>query len=174
MIPSKLGGYPVTSIGGYAFSGCSGLTNVTIPTEIKKIEDHAFRGCEGLTEIVVPKSVEHIGQAAFTGCINLTRVELPFVGSERGNTGCRESLFGYVFGRYVDPKTDEFVQNYNDEDYATTCLPQSLKEVVITYESLIAFGAFDGCSRLTSVNYLKTPTRIKRYAFSDVLRIIGG
>ena len=30
MIPSTLGGIPVTSIGGAAFSGCSGLTSVTI------------------------------------------------------------------------------------------------------------------------------------------------
>ena len=30
-IPSTLGGKPVTSIGEYAFYGCSGLTSVTIP-----------------------------------------------------------------------------------------------------------------------------------------------
>ena len=30
-IPSILGGYPVTSIGGYAFFNCSRLTCVTIP-----------------------------------------------------------------------------------------------------------------------------------------------
>jgi len=30
-IPASLGGYPVTSIGDYAFYYCSGLTSVTIP-----------------------------------------------------------------------------------------------------------------------------------------------
>ena len=30
-IPSTLGGYPVTSIGSYAFYNCSSLTSVTIP-----------------------------------------------------------------------------------------------------------------------------------------------
>ena len=34
-IPSTLGGYTVTSIGDYAFNGCSGLTSVSIVTEIK-------------------------------------------------------------------------------------------------------------------------------------------
>ena len=32
----------VTSIGGYAFSRCSGLTSVTLPTSVTSIGDRAF------------------------------------------------------------------------------------------------------------------------------------
>jgi hypothetical protein len=37
--------YSVTSIGYYAFWGCSDLTSVTIPNSVTSIGSSAFRGC---------------------------------------------------------------------------------------------------------------------------------
>lgn len=37
--------YSVTSIGSYAFRGCSGLTSVVIPNSVTEIGSNAFLGC---------------------------------------------------------------------------------------------------------------------------------
>ena len=69
--------YSVTSIGGYAFSGCSGLTSVTIPNSVTSIGGYAFYDCSGLTSITIGSSVTSIGDYAFSGCIGLSSITIP-------------------------------------------------------------------------------------------------
>ena len=69
--------YSVTSIGYCAFSGCSGLTSVTIPNSVTSIGYCAFSGCSGLTSVTIPNSVTSIGDWAFSYCIGLTSVTIP-------------------------------------------------------------------------------------------------
>jgi len=61
--------YSVTSIGGYAFYKCSGLTSVTIGNSVTSIGERAFYNCSGLTSVTIPNSVTSIGGSAFYGCI---------------------------------------------------------------------------------------------------------
>jgi hypothetical protein len=70
-------GNSVTSIGGYAFYGCTGLTSVVIGNSVTSIENFAFDGCTGLTSIVIPNSVTSIGWYAFKGCTSLTSITIP-------------------------------------------------------------------------------------------------
>lgn len=61
----------LTSIGEYAFEGCSGLTSVEIPAGVINIGERAFSEC-GLTSVGIPASVTSIGYLAFYGSGNLT------------------------------------------------------------------------------------------------------
>lgn len=63
-------------IAAKAFSGCSDLSSVTIPSSVKFIGDNTFSGCSGLTSIDIPNSVTSIGAYAFSGCTGVTSVEL--------------------------------------------------------------------------------------------------
>ena len=72
VIPSN-----VTSIGNFAFSGCSGLTSIEIPNSVTSIGHAAFSNCSGLTSIEIPNSVTSIGNSAFSGCSGLTSIEIP-------------------------------------------------------------------------------------------------
>lgn len=65
----------VTTIGDYAFTGCSGLTSITIPSSVTTIYV-AFNGCSSLTSITIPNSVTSIGNEAFSNCSSLTNVTI--------------------------------------------------------------------------------------------------
>ena len=61
--------YPVTSIGAYAFSGCYGLTSVTIGNSVTSIGGWAFRDCSDLMRIDAYPNPEKVktGVDAFDG-----------------------------------------------------------------------------------------------------------
>ncbi|MEI7732432.1 MAG: leucine-rich repeat domain-containing protein [Verrucomicrobiota bacterium] len=102
----------VTSIADYAFSGCSGLTNVTfpggltnigkqafantavvnvaIPGSLTAIGSRAFWFCTNLTKVTIPGSVTNIGDSAFQGCFLLNKVVIP-----KSVTSIKQQAFFY-------------------------------------------------------------------------------
>lgn len=75
----------VTSIGDYAFVGCSNLTSITIPSGVTDIGYAAFSGCNNLVSITIPNSVMGIGESAFSRCSNLTSITIPNSVTSIGN-----------------------------------------------------------------------------------------
>ena len=76
-VPAIIAGKKVTGIGGQAFSGCTGLTDIVLPDGIKSIYSEAFLDCRSLTNITIPDSVSVIGDGAFENCSSLTDITIP-------------------------------------------------------------------------------------------------
>ena len=72
VIPSS-----VTSIGDWAFCGCSSLSDIVIPSSVTRIGNSVFRGCSSLSDIVIPSSVTSIGDRAFKDCGSLSSIVIP-------------------------------------------------------------------------------------------------
>ena len=65
------------SVGEVAFSGCSGLSDLTISEGVAVIGDYAFERCQSLTSVTIPESVTLVGDGAFSACSRLTSITVP-------------------------------------------------------------------------------------------------
>ena len=65
----------INGIGPRAFSDCSNLTRISLPSTIISISDYAFSGCP-ITSIEIPDAVTSIGISSFQGT-SLTEITIP-------------------------------------------------------------------------------------------------
>ena len=77
VIPTSIGGIPVTVIGSYTFLKNDKLRNVILPENIKVIENGAFTDCTNLKEINLPESLVSIEDHAFENCECLAHIKFP-------------------------------------------------------------------------------------------------
>ena len=147
----------VTSIGDYAFEGCSNLTSITIPNSVTSIGDYAFR-FTGLTSVTIPESVTSIGRAAFNFCGAQTSVTIPnsVTSIEAGTfTHCHD-LISITIPNSVTSIGDRAF--WNCSGLTSITIPNSVTS--------IGEEAFE-CSGLTSVTIPSSVTSIGDKVFSD-------
>ena len=137
--------YSVTSIGSFAFAGCSGLTSVTAPNSITIIGQYAFSDCSGLTSVSLRNGITSISHWAFLNCTGLTSINIPnsvtFIG-EYAFFGCS----GLVLVNIPDQVT-----SLRDGTFRNC---SGLIAVTIGNGiTSIKEDAFSGCTGLTTLNF---------------------
>ena len=142
-------GNSVTSIGERAFLDCSGLTSITIPNSVTSIGDLAFYRCSGLTSVTIGNSVTSIGDA-FSGCTGLTSI---IVEDANSTYDSRENC-----NAIIETATNTLIVGCQN-----TIIPNSVTS--------IGYGAFSGCSGLTSVTIPNSVTSIGDRAFYNCYRL---
>ncbi len=187
--------YEVTSIAGYAFWYCEGLTSVTIPESVKDIGFNAFYGCTGLNSVVtnnlkawvriefenMSANPTYYAKKLLVGNEPIRNLTIP-EGTERigsyAFTQCKTLLTVDI------PKSVTYIGNYafsGCTGLTTVTIPESVTHIddyafygctgltlVTIPESVTSIGnyAFYGCTGLTLVTIPESVTSIGNYAFS--------
>ena len=151
----------VTSIGSWAFDGCSGLTSVKIPASVTSIGSDAFDGCSGLTSVDIPASVTSIDAFAFTNCIGLSSVTFE-EGSRLESIGMR--VFQYC-SRLSSVEIPAGVTSIGTLAFYGCSRLSSVTFGEGSRLESISVSAFEGCSGLTSVEIPASVTSIGSWAF---------
>ena len=169
VIPDTLGGYPVTSIGQWAFSYCTGLTYIEIPNSVTSIGDWAFCGCTSLASITSPDSVVNIGWLSFSGCTGLTSITIP-----RSVTSIGHSAFSDCTGlTKITVSSDNTVYHSTNncliETESKTLILGCKSSIIPTDGSVTSIGetAFWGCTGLTKLTIPDIVTNIGWGVFYD-------
>ena len=159
------------AIGSSAFSGCTGLTSVTIGSGVTSIGYWAFYNCSGLTSVTIGESVTSIGYYAFYGCQSLTKAEFASIESlcKISFDDASANPLYYAHHLYIgrEEVKDLVIPNsvtkignyafYNCTSLSSVTIPNSVTS--------IGSSAFSGCTGLTSVTIPNSVTSIDWYAF---------
>ena len=151
----------MTSINEYSFQGCSNLTSIAISSNITVIGISAFQNCSKLTYINIPSNVQSIGLSAFQNCSKLTYINIP------ANV---QSIGASAFNNCSLLNTIEIQSSSITSigQYAFTGLPAS-----ITISGFIPSNAFAAIITFTNITIGTNTTSIGNAAFQGCSNLIS-
>ena len=163
----------VTTIGDYAFYGCSLLESIEMNSVIT-IGDFAITYCNALTSVNIPSTTTTIGEAAFVGCNSLKEIIVDEANSHYA------SVDGILYDKEVTtllccPGAKSVVKVPNSVmtvAYGAFAESQSLTSVSMPSVTTIGESAFEYCTSLESVE-MPSAITISDYAFFECTHLLS-
>lgn len=148
----------VSNIEGSSFKNCTALQSVILPEGLTNIKSNTFDGCSALTSIVLPETLQEIGDYAFNGCEVLSQLEFPGSITRIGN---------HAFEGCKGLQTVTFNSSLNTCGIDTYAFANSgLASITLTdnVRSINSY-CFQNCTSLTSVTLPNTLTQLSDRIF---------
>lgn len=176
----------VTSIGEYAFLGCTGLTTIKLPDALAEISTGTFSLCTGLTSVALPSALSTIGSEAFYNCTGLISLHLPNLLTSIGDHAffnCSNLAVIAIPNTLESIGDDAFL---NCSKLTSIYLPGTITHIgtrafsnctgltsVIIPNSITALesSVFSGCSSLASVTLPESLTSVGYHTFSNCSKL---
>ena len=172
-------GSTISSIGTYAFYGCTSLVTLHIGANVSSIGTYAFSGCTSLEDLVIPDSVTSLGSMCFENCTGLRSLTIPI--------SLRASDYGYSTVYYFSGCTgitdlhltvgNGTGASYNHSDYGCRdyqrlpwYLSASSLTTVTIDDGITSIGPymFYGCSAITDINIPFSLRTIANNSFNSI------
>ena len=156
-----------TSIGDFAFQNLSLIEKVVIPDSIILMGKGSFKGCNSLIDITLP----FVGKTIDSGCDQkaystmvggyLSGYYIGHTGSSDGVLGVLGYIFDYITQRNSSTPPDSsaiyqyyynsYGKNYDNTDYYFCYIPKTIRNVTITRDTTIMYGAFKNCDFIEKI-----------------------
>ena len=146
----------VTVIGDAAFN-CAGLTNITLPSSLKKLSgEGTFAACKNLKSVCLPEGLTLIGDSTFSNCESLDNIIIP-----PNVTALGKYAFSWCtsLGKVNIPNKVKTIGE-NAFWYCTSLSELSIPNSVTG----IGNGAFMDCSSLTSITIPASVTNLGQFS----------
>ncbi len=118
VIPSRYKELPITSIGSFAFFGCTELEDLVIPDGIKTVESFAFKSCTGLISVLLPGDAD-IEDFAFD---NTVHPIYNYIEREKEIKPLRQDIYKEVNGCKMPLNVFTPRENNKNNKYAVLCI----------------------------------------------------
>lgn len=139
--------------------------NYTIPEDLLSIGTYAFSNCSSLTDVVIPESVQYIGEFAFSYCKNLKTISLPHALEViKSNTFAYcDSLTAVNFGEQSCVAEIEEGAFRGCKSLAEITLPDAVTS--------LGNAAFENCTALSEIFISKNVEEIEEDVFNGCISL---